>query len=244
LTTRFSYRCAVVRQSGGGKDILLFSASAIEIERWIGIPQRLSLSGTETAGFQRTVSKPREEALRKFFAEPKNVIQNPLLCAIRQAPGCRVTYTPDADARAGEVVVELDDFESMTLAQLLSAARTYLESRVPDLASRPEPTELIAEFESELVTDPGLLCDADRGAQSDEQEDAEDGPSGEPAEEALFDESQISSFWDQLKAREKIAAKFAQTPPEELLGFSRKMLISYLRPIILVDGQAKLQSSN
>ncbi|WP_447763399.1 hypothetical protein [Sphingopyxis panaciterrae] len=243
MTVSFSYRCAVVRQSGGGKDILLFSASATEIDRWIGIPQRLSLSGTETAGFQRTVSPAREAALRKFFAEPKNVIQNPLLCAIRQAPGCRVTYTPDADGNAGNVVVELEDFESMSLAQLLSAARAYLESRVPDLATRPEPTELISELEAELVTDPGVLSEGDIAADGDEQEEAEDGPSGEPAEEALFDESQISSFWDQLRAREKIAVKLAATAPQELLGFSREMLISYLRPIILVDGQHRLRGA-
>lgn len=240
LTKLFEYPCVTVEQSSGGKKILLFSASATEIDSWIGIPQRLSLSGTETAGFQRTVSPAREAALRKFFAEPNNVIQNPLLCAIRQAAGVKVSYASDAgDPRLGLVKIELDDFEGMTLQQLLHAARTYLESRVANLAGRQLPTELIIELEGEI----NASAPSESSGSEDEESTDEESALAEPAEDALFDESQISNFWDHLRAREEIALKLGAEIPEQLAGFSREMLISYLRPIILVDGQHRLRGA-
>ncbi|OHV67148.1 hypothetical protein LCM4577_26700 [Mesorhizobium sp. LCM 4577] len=240
----FEYPCVTVRQSTEAKTILLFSASATEIERWIGIPQRLSLSGTETAGFQRTVSPVREAALRKFFAEPNNVIQNPLLCAVRQAAGIRVTYKPDpADQRTGHVMIELEDFEAMTLQQLLSAARAYLESRVSGLATRPIPTELIVELETQINAGASLAATPDEEGATQEPDDGDEVSLSEPAEDALFDESQISTFWDHLRAREEITKKLGAEAPDELAGFSREILISYLRPIILVDGQHRLRGA-
>lgn len=240
LAKQFDYPCVTVEQSSGGKKILLFSASATDIDSWVGIPQRLSLSGTETAGFQRTVSSAREAALRKFFAEPSNVIQNPLLCAIRQAPGIKVSFSPDAqDSRLGLVRIELDDFEGMTLQQLLHAARTYLESRVTMLAGRQLPTELIVELEGEI----NAGAQSETAKTDDEDSGEEESVLDEPAEDALFDESQISNFWDHLRAREEIAQKLGADTPEKLAGFSREMLISYLRPIILVDGQHRLRGA-
>lgn len=233
----FEYPCVTVEQSTGGKTILLFSAPATDIDSWVGIPQRLSLSGAETSGFQRTVSPARESALRRFFAEPHNVIQNPLLCAIRQSDGTRVSFVPsESDGRSGSVRIDLDAFGSMTLQELLNAARSYLESRAPSLAGRPMPTELIVELEG------GINSGEDDGPDPEES-DADESGSTEAAEDALFDESQISSFWDHLRAREEIASKQGTDQPRELAGFSREMLISYLRPIILVDGQHRLRGA-
>ncbi|KQM98022.1 hypothetical protein ASE78_07045 [Sphingomonas sp. Leaf25] len=240
LAQSFEYPCVAVEQSSDGKSILLFSASATEIDGWIGIPQRLSLSGTETSGFQRTVSPAREAALRRFFAEPHNVIQNPLLCAIRQAGGVKVTYEPsEGNARVGSVRIDLDDFGAMSLEDLLRAARTYLESRAPALVGRQVPTELILELEGEINTDVG------DGEGEEAQEDVVSDEAGvsEPAEDALFDESQITDFWDHLRAREEIAQKLGAERPDELAGFSREMLTSYLRPVILVDGQHRLRGA-
>lgn len=232
----------MVQQSSGSKNILLFSAPATEIDNWIGIPQRLSLSGAETAGFQRTVSPAREAALRKFFAEPNNVVQNPLLCAIRQAPGVKVTHKPSADdPRMGLVTVELEDFDSMTLQQLLNAARTYLESRVANLATRPIPTDLIVELEAQINSSTPAAGLGD--AEIQENDESDEASLAEPAEDALFDESQITNFWDHLRARAEIAQKLGAETPDELAGFSREMLISYLRPIILVDGQHRLRGA-
>lgn len=250
MIANFRYPCVQVKQESGSKELLLFSASAIDIEQWVGIPQRLSLLGNETAGFQRTVSKSREAALRKFFSEERNVIQNPLLCAIRQASGIQVTYVPSGDNMSlGHVEITVKRYAKLSLADLLKEARLYLEGRVPELQGRLMPTELIADLQKQL--DPAIFVqDADQDLYHEELDDDEgvgedDGESdGEPAEEALFDESQITEFWDQLRAREEIAVKLTAGPiPERLLGFSREMLESYLRPVILVDGQHRLRGA-
>lgn len=251
MATEFRYPCVRVKQEADSKDLLLFSASAVDIDRWVGIPQRLSLAGNETAGFQRTVSRNREAALRKFFSEERNVIQNPLLCAIRQAPGVRVTYSPtEDDVSLGHVEIKFEKYAEFSLLELLKAARSYLEERVPALQGRAVPTELISALQKDL--DPGSLAQGDVGdldSEADEgkDEDSEDGEgdsSTEPAEEALFDESQITDFWDQVRAREEIAGKLLpNVAPDKLLGFSRQMLESYLRPIILVDGQHRLRGA-
>jgi hypothetical protein len=247
IAVEVRYPCVRVRQDAEAKDLLLFSAPAEEIDSWIGIPQRLILEGEETAGFQRTVSPAREAALRKFFADNRNVIQNPLLAAIRQAAGLQVTFEPSADGSdLGHVSIQYEDLSSTPMLQLLRRARAYLESRAPTLKSRQVPQELITDLQQRLdlaedsreTEESQMLSDNDR-EEADSEETVTD-----PAEEALFDESQITSFWDQLRAREEIASKFPIGAVEhQLLGFDRQVLESYLRPIILVDGQHRLRGA-
>lgn len=238
------YPCVVVQQSANSNQLILFSAPATEIDAWVGIPQRLSINTAETAGFQRTVSRTRENALRKFFSDPKNVIQNPLLCAIRCAPGMQVRFSPaHEDPSIGYLEVEYEDYATWSICDLLSAARTSLEQRVPALSQRTRPDELMGRLQN-------LIAVSDFGEQGDDEdidgESSEDFAEqttngGEPAEEALFDESQITEFWDQLTARELLCKKLPElAESDEIFGFSRSMLESYLRPIILVDGQHRL----
>jgi len=244
-----SYSCVRVRQTPNSKELLMFSASAVDINDWIGIPQRLSLGGAETAGFQRTVSSRREQALRKFFSEKKNVIQNPLLCAIRQEPGVQVSFEPsEADSSVGHVVIEFEDYSKLSTPELFKAARICLEQRVPMLANRARPDDLVATLQGlpTLAQAGSFLEEDDQEIGTDVEatpleEEALDEEGGEPAEEALFDESQITEFWDQLRAREVLSEKISEMSfAEEVFGFSRSMLESYLRPVILVDGQHRL----
>lgn len=245
----FRYPCARVRQEPVSKDLLLFSASAVDIDNWVGIPQRLSLEGSETAGFQRTVSPKREEALRKFFSEQANVTQNPLLCAIRRAPAMQVTFQPSsADPEIGHVVIEFENFNQHSMLELFAAARNYLEERVPSLKDRSAPADLISEIEEKLgaVSSAGLTLMPEEIDSNIEDTESEEGyqDTNEPAEEALFDESQITEFWDQLRAREEVCKKLSTNMPlNEVYGFSREMLVSYLKPVILVDGQHRLRGA-
>lgn len=243
-----SYPCVRVQQNSNSKELLIFSASAIDIDSWVGIPQRLTLSGAETAGFQRTVSRRREQALRKFFSEPNNVIQNPLLCAIRQSPGVQVTFEPSqTDPFLGHVVIEFEDYSQIRTPELFKAVRATLEQRVPCLATRPRPDDLVSALQSsqnlapsDFLSDSDLLSDEEDTNGELEKDDADESEN-EPAEEALFDESQISDFWDQLRARELLSEKIPEMAfADKVLGFSREMLESYLRPVILVDGQHRL----
>lgn len=153
-----------------------------------------------------------------------------------------MTFRPMPDGQqVGTVRIELDDFDTMSLEQLLHAARSYLESRVSTLASRTNPTDLVVELEAQVNA--GSITTDDIGEETDDSNDGEEAPVGEPAEDALFDESQITNFWDHLRAREEIAKKLGAETPDDLVGFSREMLISYLRPIILVDGQHRLRGA-
>lgn len=246
---KMRYPCVRVQQTSDSTDLLMFSASAVEIDEWVGVPQRLSLGGAETAGFQRTVSNRREQALRKFFAEPKNVIQNPLLCAIRQAPGVQVVYEPSKlDISIGHVVIEFEDYSKFSTPELFKAARITLEQRVPILVNRARPDDLVAALQNStalaqlenFITTDIQSEDRDDTDESEKEEAIEEGED-EPAEDALFDESQITEFWDQLRAREVISEKMTALKfADEVLGFSRAMLQSYLCPVILVDGQHRL----
>lgn len=241
------YACVRVKQTETSKDLLLFSASAAEIKDWVGIPQRLSFGVAETAGFQRTVSEAREDALRKFFSVPQNIIQNPLLCAIRQAPGVDITYEPSQeDSDLGHVVIKFADYSKSSIADLLKEVRKLLEQRVPALANRARPDELIASLQAATPQSAGFIQSgsSEEDPNTDDPsagEDTFDEEQGEPAEEALFDASQISDFWDQLYARELVAEKVPDlASSDQVHGFSRAMLESYLRPVILVDGQHRL----
>ncbi|QCJ00897.1 hypothetical protein [Agrobacterium larrymoorei] len=238
------YPCVQVIQDGGSKELLMFSASAIEIDAWVGIPQRLDLKGSETAGFQRTVSPRREAALRKFFSEPANVIQNPLLCAIRQDPGVAVSFEPEGDSGLGYVTITFPDYQQKSLLDLLKEAREYVEERAPFLKDRPAPVDLVDTLQQQMPDLSSLSATEEEVEDLTEDAAYEVELSTEPAEEALFDESQITDFWDQLRAREEILSKFvANVPNDAILGFSREVLESYLRPVILVDGQHRLRGA-
>ncbi|NOK47382.1 MULTISPECIES: ParB N-terminal domain-containing protein [pseudomallei group] len=245
---KFRYPCVRIQQDQSAKDLLVFSAPALEIDSWVGIPQRLELGGNETAGFQRTVSRSREAALRQFFGDDRNVIQNPILAAIRQAPGVQVTYEACAeDGNLGYVTITFEQLTEAPMVQLLGLARAYLESRAPELKNRPVPNELIATLSGQLPKD---LLESQDGNLPDSNlpgldiDDDDTGDDGERAEEAIFDESQITDFWDHLRAREEIAKKL---PPDKisegLLGFDRLTIEAYLRPVILVDGQHRLRGA-
>lgn len=239
------YPCVVVQQSEGSSQLILFSAPATEIDTWVGIPQRLSINTIETAGFQRTVSKPRENALRKFFSDPKNVIQNPLLCAIRCEPGVEVRFDPvEPSSSIGNLDITFKDYKTFTMTELLGAAKLSLEQRVPSLGQRPRPDELMGKLQSVLSAGDFGDYNEDEGEEddlSDESSEVNGLNSGEPAEEALFDESQITEFWDQITARELLCRKIPELGDSgDVFGFTRSMLESYLRPIILVDGQHRL----
>jgi hypothetical protein len=226
-----------------GKSLVLFGASAVEINNWVGVPQKLKLGEEETAGFQRTVSTVRRNALEHFFSNPQNIMQNPLLCAIRKPVGVEVSFTPlesDKTECIGTLSIKFPELSSLPLKELFRKVRLYLEERVPDLSRRPFPDNIYKALEeAHLGSD---------SSQSEEQlellsttEESTNESLNSTLEEALFEDSQIVDFWDQIKAREELANRLENQVPEfELAGFRRDVLEAYLRPVILVDGQHRL----
>src|SRR5690348_10130285 len=95
--TPLRYSAIRTRQTPSSEWLISLSAPATDIEQWAGIPQKQQKGGEETLGFQRDENEARIAALKEFYNDPKNIIQNPLLCAIRDNSASRVVFTKVAD---------------------------------------------------------------------------------------------------------------------------------------------------
>ena len=144
---QYRYQCIISKQTNSDKWLAQFAAPAPEIDSWAGVPQKKRFgSGEETAGFQREESPNRIKSLRDFYLNQDNIIQNPLLCSLRDIPRSSVTFNPvpgtpgDAQIQTGHLVLDIPDFSSLSFEGILRHVREYIESRVPDLQQRdPDP---------------------------------------------------------------------------------------------------------
>jgi hypothetical protein len=240
-----SYPAVKIQQSNQSSPLVLLAAPATEIHNWAGVPQKTRVVkddrfDVELLGFQRDDDPDRTKQIARFYSDPHNVIQNPLLCAIRSAPEIDVEFSPHdqsdtAPMIPGKLTIKYRSLSDYTLLDLLKGTRNYLEERVPSLASRSNPVKLIQEL--------GKILGGDEAETHDDEELQESGflDDEEPLEEALFSESHITEFWDQLSARIVLMEKIGETVfSDEFLGFTRDAMEVYLKPIILVDGQHRL----
>lgn len=238
---KHTYHAVCYKNKQSGKSLVLFGAPAVEIDEWVGVPQKLQLGEEETAGFQRTVSPTRRSALEHFFSNPKNIMQNPLLCAIRKQEGIEVTFKASPEnEELGTLTIEFPTLENLPLHNLFNKVRLYLEERVPELSTREFPDSIYRKLEESYIT-PTHKEEAEQKELPIFNDDTTNEEAGSMLEEALFDDSQIIEFWDQVRAREELASRLAdKAPKNEIAGFRREVLEAYLRPIILVDGQHRL----
>src|SRR5262249_7125901 len=97
----YKYRALQTKQTSADRKLILFSASAAEVERWVGVPQKKEIgtdaSATTSVGFQREVDPHRLESLKAFYGDADNLIQNPLLCAIRKLQVGKVQFEADGE---------------------------------------------------------------------------------------------------------------------------------------------------
>ncbi len=236
----YSYPAVRIDQSSDSRPLVLLAAKATEIDEWVGIPQKLRVIvdeevNTELLGFQRDDDPDRLAQIAQFYANDSNVLQNPLLCAIRKSIGEEVTFAEDTDAsqgtvRTGRLEIRVADRSKQHLIALFKETRELLEGRVPSLAGKKPSDHLLSKLRSMLngPTEPDL-------------NDIEDDEEAAPLEEALTEQSHIAEFWDAIAAREQLLNELGDYSNEnEFLGFTRKVLEAYLRPVILVDGQHRL----
>lgn len=246
---QFGYPALLVRQGPDAPPLVLFSASAVEIDQWVGIPQKAKMLEGETLGFQRDSNLTRVDQIARFYGEPRNVIHNPLLCAIREELGVEVSFKPTSkssgDSRLaipGNLTIKLPDRRDLPLVALLNQARIALEKRVPELVNHPQPTELIARLRKKYDAPIRLAEETEELEDELDDENVDDANNGTTSpEEALFEESHIGDFWCQLRAREVLLGQLGdQFREDTFLGFGREAVEAYLRPIVLVDGQHRL----
>lgn len=233
-TKTYSYPAIQILQSGSAKPLVLLAANAAEIDQWVGIPQKLRVVvddvNTELLGFQRDEDPDRIAQIAQFYESADNVLQNPLLCAIRRSAGLEVSFLPDLENEAkGTVQIKVLDRSAQSLLSLFSEARELLEQRVPDLQGK-KPSD-------RLVTRLRAIVNGEDASEKDSIEDSDP----VPLEEALTEQSHIAEFWDAIAAREQVLSELGnQFLSDDFLGFSRQVLEAYLRPVILVDGQHRL----
>lgn len=247
---KFKYKAIRLRQTTADKPIAMFAAPVDEIAKWSGIPQKKRFgTGEETAGFQREQNPSRVKSLRDFYRDEENIIQNPLLCATRQVRNSEVSFvsaTDDGEIEIGEVVIEAPDFDAMPVIEVFARVREALEQRVPELKGKTPSADLISDLKLRVVMpEPAQGGELDEPDELDQDDDIDetstpDDGSGD-ASSALFEESHILDFWQEIAARHEVLKMAPQLASgDEFLGFTKSALISYLQPIVLVDGQHRL----
>jgi hypothetical protein len=244
-----TYAAVRIRQTAASEHLVLFAARATEVEDWGGVPQRERLGGGETAGFQREENEDRLDELKRFFGDPKNVIQNPLLCALRD--NSKVSFhASDASGgpvEAGELKIEWEDLTEWTLLDLLNRLGSSIADRLPELDTADPGEETLMKLRERIASDhPDLNMDEPaQESTDDEDETAEE--ADDAATSVLFtDETHIVDFWREVRGRAAILEEIEPARRDELtefLGFSKEVIISFLQPIIIVDGQHRLRGS-
>ncbi|QWV98233.1 hypothetical protein KP005_02775 [Geomonas nitrogeniifigens] len=251
----FKYKAIQIKQTTSDKWLSLFASPATEISEWAGVPQKKRFGAdVETAGFQREENPKRISELKEFYQNKENIIQNPLLCALRSIPLSSARFEldagedPSASVRFGTIVITIPNFGDFTFREIVGTVREYIEGRVPELGHKTPDESLVASLKM-LASQAGHLeisshaeeIDPDSLSEEDASPDTAD--NGDPSS-VLFEESHIIDFWQEIAARHEVLKLIEGTVSgDDFLGFSKDALLSYLRPIVLVDGQHRLRGA-
>jgi len=236
------YSAIRCKQTENGCWLVFFSATAYDIDTWGGIPEKKAFDSIESTGFQRSFKDERLESLISFYSEDKNTLQNPLLCAPRKIGTLTnsVEFMPDNECdprdfiQKGKIIIDYQDLHNLKLKDLLILFREYLESRGTDIGKQSVDLELLSQLKERL----SLNKDNDENPYTLQIED--DG--GDDAEEiTIIESSHISDLWQEVNARILVLNEYEDGyDVDELLGFTKQSMISYLKPVIVVDGQHRL----
>lgn len=247
-----SYPAIQIKQTANGAPIVLFAAPAAEIDMWGGIPQKQQEGDTaETPGFQRDENKQRIKKIEEFYRNPKNIIQNPLLCARRADGGGSVEFIPANEQPAGgsgilgTIKIHLKDYSQLSLLELMQMLQSNIEARVPDLADAEVDPELLAKLKNHANDHYEHLdiSDIELDESDDEDQATENDITNDSAGVILSDESHIYDFWQQLAARNMLLEEIGDFPHDEFLFFSKDAVLSFLKPVVVVDGQHRLRGA-
>ncbi|WP_298400853.1 hypothetical protein [Janthinobacterium sp.] len=251
MTSKYRYPALLSSQGSGAKPVVLFSAPAVEIEAWAGIPQKKQFgSSDESLGFQREQNSKRIASLKKFFQDPQNVIQNPLLCSTRVNDPQQINFVASkngvfGNSQFGHIEIQVEKFEELSFQTILQRVKGYLEQRVPELLGKSPSKRLVLAL-TERARLAGHINESTTNTRDIAEAIDETLPDSENSEvgAVLFEESHIYDFWEEIAARLDIASKIPDPiMGEDFIGFSREALSSYLCPVVLVDGQHRLRGA-
>lgn len=247
----YEYKAVRIRQTPDAPWIVLFAAPATEIDTWAGVPQKRQLGDRETTGFQRELNDKRLEALKAFYRQGKNIIQNPLLCASRADAKGTVNFLqddpaeqPNGCAQTGKLRIEVDELSSLSLLSILAAVKADIERRIPEIQSQSVPPQIITSLKQQMGAVP-VESETPEGPPeepSEEEGPEENGDQG-IATEVMFEESHILEFWQEISARIQILKELGDDNRNEILGFTKEAMVAFLRPVVVVDGQHRLRAA-
>jgi hypothetical protein len=236
------YSAIRFKQAVEGDWVVFFSANAIEIEQWAGIPEKKNFDAVESLGFQRSFKDNRLESLLNFYSSGRNVLQNPILCAPRRIDQAEdsLCFVPDeqeetnAHVQKGMVVIRFKDFASESIKSLLITFQMQLEGRVPDLREQEVDDALLRRLKERYAAMGG---EGNSEPVAEELEEV-DQPESTVSE---IESSHINDLWQEVACRIALIEEIGdQNFPDEILGFKKESIISYLKPVIIVDGQHRL----
>lgn len=238
MTIRFSYPAIKIKQTKQSNEIVLFGASAYEISRWAGVPQKTKFDVVESVGFQRVKNEKRLTELKRFYNNGHNVVQNTLICAIRNIDQCHVSFIGED---TGHVVIEFPDFYKMPLVNLFGILRKNLEDRIADktllevTSSDKQKIKQSLSLSGEYFQDNLLELEEDNESSYSEADSRDN-------VEVVLDESHFFDFIKEVASRHEVLKELGDQYQDEnsFLGFDRDALISFILPISLVDGQHRL----
>ncbi|AFZ36047.1 hypothetical protein Sta7437_2514 [Stanieria cyanosphaera PCC 7437] len=244
----FRYKAIRVRQTDSGDWLVLFAASAVEIDIWSGVPQKKTIGTQETTGFQREENRKRIKEISSFYQNEQNIIQNPLLCALRKLDSEKIKFEPnnnqdndDAFIQHGYLTITTEQLEELSLLELLKKVKVDLECRLPELAQRKPSDNLIQQLKQRAEI--GSFSEEFEDEMNEEQ-DVEISDTDENMEISLTDESHILDFWEEIAAYVTVLEEIKDNfDDDNFLNYSKKSLISFLHPIVVVDGQHRLRAA-
>lgn len=236
-------------QTAEGKPLVFFAAPAVDIDQWAGVPQRSRLEGQETLGFQREQKRSRVHELASFFADHRNIVQNPLLAALQDPDQIKFVAASEGSS-FGQIYITCEDFEALPILDLLRRLAARLEERTggklgPAAVDPQRVTQLLERFADQQGLTNTDFDDGDEVSDEDST-DSENSTSDEAtdiADALLTDESQIIDFYNEIKGRVEILERTGRNDLDEVLGFTKDAIIGYLKPAVLVDGQHRLRGA-
>lgn len=238
----FEYPAIKIKQNDFCNDLILFGASAFEMRKWAGVPQKKKLDDVETVGFQRVENKKRLSELRSFYLNEKNIIQNTLICAIRDIEGCSTTFQ-EIEGN-GSLKVEFPNFYNMEIVELFGILRSSLEKRIKDkslIVIDDQEKQRLKELLS-VVHNSYQFNSVESEAEDSEYDDEEANNSSNEVTSIVTDDSHLTDFIKEIAIRHEILKECPQlfSDADDFLGFTRQSLISFILPVSLVDGQHRL----
>lgn len=250
-TMQYRYTALRIKQTDESPWIVLTGAPAREIIEWGGIPQKRKLDGTETTGFQREFNNKRLDELIQFFNNKKNVSQNSILCASRNVINGNVEFETTSDdgyMQTGYLKITDENYEDKKLEELFKYVVEQLEERVPKFKYAKISEEKINHFKERANFDYTDLefeekdynNDYDIDDNNSEEEIDDDDRITNYGKALEFEEAHLFDFWEDLKGKYTLLKELGNFDGDEFLGYSREVLISYLKPIVVVDGQHRL----